>query len=78
MSLDVTISRSSFANLRPKHVLYKRTLAHRICVCITLKNVQLLLNSLVKEIEGLSHSLNDYVKQMVCGENDERCMSNVS
>lgn len=71
---DVSIGRSSFAKVRPAHVLNQRTLPHRGCLCITHENVHLLLIALVKEIDGSSNHLDDYTRQVVCDESDEACM----
>ena len=72
-TLDMSIGRSSFAKLRPKYVLYKNTLAHRMCLCIVHENIHLLLEALAEEIDGLSNNLNDYAKKTVRGETKESC-----
>ncbi len=74
VALGVSISPSAFAKLRPKHILSKNTLAHRICVCVIHENVNLLLEVLSKEVHGLKNNLNDFLSKLVCDENEECCM----
>ena len=73
-SIGVSISRSSFAKLRPKHVLYKRTLPHRTCLCVIHENVCLLLDSLSRDVPHISNDLHDYTAELVCSQDDESCM----
>ncbi|CAF4304875.1 unnamed protein product [Rotaria socialis] len=70
----ISISRSSFAKIRPKYILPKYTLAHRICVCVVHENVSLLLEVLSKEVRGLKDNLNEFLCKMVCDESEESCM----
>ncbi|CAF3278014.1 unnamed protein product [Rotaria socialis] len=72
--LCISISRSSFAKIRPKYILPKYTLAHRICVCVVHENVSLLLEVLSKEVRGLKDNLNEFLCKMVCDESEESCM----
>ncbi|CAF1514376.1 unnamed protein product, partial [Didymodactylos carnosus] len=73
-----SISRSTFANLRPEHVLYKSTLAHRVCVCIYHENVNLIIRSLSRNINGsFCQDLSTLTSSLVCDETDERCMSSI-
>jgi hypothetical protein len=74
IALGISIGRSSFAEIRPKHILFKRTLAHRVCVCVTHENVILLLKVLSKEVRSLKNNLNDFVSKLVCSDNSEDCM----
>ena len=52
----------------------KRTLAHRICVCVIHENVNLLLEVLSKEVHGLKNNLNKFLLKLVCDEDEEHCM----
>ncbi|CAF0921078.1 unnamed protein product, partial [Didymodactylos carnosus] len=71
---NVVISRSSFAKLRPKFVLYKKTFAHRVCICVIHENISLLLESLSKQINGFTSNLREFTSKMVCDELNELCM----
>jgi len=48
----ISLSRSSFADLRPPFVVPKAALAHRNCLCLYHENVCLLLKSLDKYVAG--------------------------
>ncbi|CAM4793442.1 unnamed protein product [Rotaria magnacalcarata] len=69
-----SISRSSFAEFRPIYVLPKKTLAHRICICVTHENVNLLLKALSGHVQGLTNSLNTFLSKLVCDGKQESCM----
>ncbi|CAF4340794.1 unnamed protein product [Rotaria magnacalcarata] len=71
---SASISRSSFAEFRPTYVLPKKTLAHRICICVTHENVNLLLKALSGHVQGLTNSLNTFLSKLVCDEKQESCM----
>lgn len=45
-----------------------------MCLCIIHENINLLLNALSKEINGLKNDLSEYTSKIVCDENDEHCM----
>ncbi|CAF2106749.1 unnamed protein product [Rotaria magnacalcarata] len=60
-----SISRSSFAEFRPTYVLPKKTLAHRICICVTHENVNLLLKALSGHVQGLTNSLNTFLSKSI-------------
>ncbi|CAF3951677.1 unnamed protein product [Adineta steineri] len=70
----LSIGPSSFAKLRPKFVLSKNCLAHRVCVCITHENVSLLLEALSKEVPGLANNLNTFLSKLVCDQHEKSCM----
>ncbi|CAF0974483.1 unnamed protein product [Didymodactylos carnosus] len=71
----VQISRSKFAELRPKNVLYKSTLAHRVCICIIYENINLILQALSKHVNGnYCHDLSTFTSRLVCDENNHKCM----
>jgi len=74
IALDISISRSMFAKLRPKNILYKNTLPHSVCVCVVHENIDLLLVVLSKEVNGLKSNLSDFLSKMVCDEAEEICM----
>ncbi|CAF4083557.1 unnamed protein product [Rotaria magnacalcarata] len=62
---SASISRSSFAEFRPTYVLPKKTLAHRICICVTHENVNLLLKALSGHVQGLTNSLNTFLSKSI-------------
>lgn len=72
--VGMSISRSSFAKSRPKHVVYKRTLPHRSCLCVAHENIHLLLKALSGEINGLETDLSQFTSKMVCNDTNENCM----
>lgn len=51
---SVSLSRSSFAELRPRFVLPKAALAHRNCLCLYHENVCLILKSLDKSKKSVT------------------------
>ncbi|CAF1513785.1 unnamed protein product [Adineta steineri] len=70
------VSRSMFAQLRPKYVVVKSMMAHRVCLCIYHQNVILLIESLSKFINGTACSnLQAFTAALVCDESNEQCMS---
>ncbi|CAF3406874.1 unnamed protein product, partial [Rotaria socialis] len=72
---NITISLSSFQNLRPAYILYKSSIPHNVCVCIYHENIALLLKSLNKHVQGLDTiDLNSFVKLIVCNDQNETCM----
>ncbi|CAF4522087.1 unnamed protein product, partial [Didymodactylos carnosus] len=72
---NVSLSRSSFAELRPPFVVQKAALAHRNCLCLYHENVCLLLKSLGKYVDGrFCSSLQMFTDNMVCSTNNEECM----
>ena len=70
----MSISRVSFAKLRPKFVLPKNCLAHRICICIIHENVSLLLEALSSHVQGLANNLDTFLSKLVCNQHKEFCM----
>ena len=72
---NVSLSRSSFAELKPPFVLSKATLAHRNCLCVYHENVCLILKYLDKHVGGkFCSSLEVFTGGMVCSTNNEECM----
>jgi hypothetical protein len=72
----IDVSRSTFAQLRPKHVMVKSAMSHRVCVCLYHQNVSLLIDALSKHINGSSCSdLQAFTKALVCDDTNEQCMS---
>jgi hypothetical protein len=70
------VARTVFAEIRPKHILVKSSLAHRVCVCIYHENVNLLLNSLSKRVNGsVCSNLYSFTSALVCDESNYDCMS---
>ena len=69
------VSRSLFAQLRPKHIMIKSSMPHRVCVCLYHQNVDLLISALSKYVNGTScNDLQTFTKSLVCDETDEQCM----
>ncbi|CAF3615613.1 unnamed protein product [Rotaria sp. Silwood1] len=73
---NVSLSCSSFADLRPQFVILKAALAHRNCLCLYHENVCLLLKSLDKYVTGkYCSSLQTFTDSLVCSTtNNEECM----
>ena len=70
------VSRSLFAELRPKHILVKSMMAHRVCLCLYHQNVILLVDVLSKFINGAAcSSLQAFTTALACDESNEECMS---
>ena len=70
------MGRTTFAEIRPKHVVVKSSTAHHVCVCIYHENVNLLLNGLSKHINGSQCSiLHSFTSVLVCDESNYDCMS---
>ncbi|CAF1442485.1 unnamed protein product, partial [Didymodactylos carnosus] len=71
----VDVSRSLFAQLRPQQIVVKSSMAHRVCVCLYHETVNLLLNALLKHINGLAcSSLQAFTGALACDESNEQCM----
>ncbi|CAF0950722.1 unnamed protein product [Didymodactylos carnosus] len=63
----ISISKSTFQELRPRFVLYKSTLAHRICICVYHENIHLLINVLSKHVTGLkAGDLSAFTSMLIC------------
>ncbi|CAF3317809.1 unnamed protein product [Rotaria sp. Silwood2] len=74
--LGEDISSTSFSELRPKYVLIKSLMTHRVCVCAYHENVNLLLNVLQKHVKGgVCSDLKTFTSSLVCDEFNEVCMS---
>ncbi len=72
---NITISRSSFQDLRPSNVLYKSSTPQNVYVCVYHENISLLLKALDEQIYGLkSIDLNAFVKLLVCDDTQQACM----
>ncbi|CAF1021678.1 unnamed protein product [Adineta ricciae] len=72
---NISLSRSSFAALRPSFVVLKAALAHRNCLRLYHENICLLLKSLDKYVDGkYCTSLDNFVNCLVCSNNNEECM----
>ena len=67
---DKKLGKSKFADLRPKHVCLRSDTPANICLCIYHENVRLILESL----PGMTSSTADFVKRIVCSDEDEKCM----
>ena len=65
-----------FTETRPEHILVKSSLAHRVCVCIYHENVNLILNSLSKHVNGsICSDLYSFTSGLVCDDSNYDCMS---
>ncbi|CAF1292332.1 unnamed protein product [Adineta steineri] len=72
----ISIARTTFAEMRPQHVVVKSSMAHRICVCVYHENISLLLSSLSKHINGSSCSdLRSFTSALVCDDSCYECMA---
>ncbi|CAM4848043.1 unnamed protein product [Rotaria magnacalcarata] len=72
----ISLGRTVFADVRPKYVVVKSSMAHRVCVCIYHENVNLLLNSLCKHVNGsVCSDLHSFTSALVCDESNYDCMS---
>ncbi|CAM4792277.1 unnamed protein product [Rotaria magnacalcarata] len=73
---SISLGRTVFADVRPKYVVVKSSMAHRVCVCIYHENVNLLLNSLCKHVNGsVCSDLHSFTSALVCDESNYDCMS---
>ncbi|CAF5219604.1 unnamed protein product, partial [Rotaria magnacalcarata] len=67
----ISLGRTVFADVRPKYVVVKSSMAHRVCVCIYHENVNLLLNSLCKHVNGsVCSDLHSFTSALVCDESN--------
>lgn len=74
---SVNIGKSSFAALRPKHVLLVSNMPHNVCGCRYHNNVILLLESLHRKVPNIPlYSREIFLPLCVCDINAENCMSN--
>ena len=72
---NISISRSSFAELRPPFVIPKAALAHRNCLYLYRENICLLLKSLDKHVNGnYWSSLEKFTDSLVCSTENVQCM----
>ncbi|CAF1442411.1 unnamed protein product [Rotaria sordida] len=72
----ISVGRTAFAEIRPKHISVKSSMAHRVCICIYHENVNLLLNSLSKHVNGsFCSNLYSFTSALVCDESNCDCMS---
>lgn len=72
---NVSLSRSSFAELKSPFVLSKAALAYKNCLCVYHENVCLILKSLDKHVGGeFCSSLEVFTGSMVCSTNNGECM----
>ncbi|CAF3560631.1 unnamed protein product [Rotaria sp. Silwood1] len=71
----ISVDRTVFAEIRPKHISVKSSIAHRVYVCIYHENVNLLLNSLSKHVNGsFCSDLYSFTSALVCDESNYDCM----
>ena len=74
---EMTIKKSTFAELRPKHVLLSSKMPHNVCACKYHGNVILLLEALHRVCPSIPlYSRNEFISLCVCDIEDETCMSN--
>ncbi|CAF2040481.1 unnamed protein product [Rotaria magnacalcarata] len=72
----ISLGRTVFAELCPKHVVVTSSMAHRVCVCIYYENVNLLLNILCKHInESQCSNLHSFTSVLVWDESNYDLMS---
>lgn len=70
-----SLSVTSFSELRPVNILVQSSMPHRNCLCSYHENVNLLLKSLSKHINGVDlNSLHAFSSILVCNEDNEECM----
>ena len=71
---DVKIGRSTFAKLKPLHVLQRREISKDACLCLYLQNIILLCGAIYKAIPNFPKFSGDFVGNMVRSTNSELCM----
>ncbi|CAF1573778.1 unnamed protein product [Adineta ricciae] len=72
---NISLSTTSFTELRPIHVLLQSSLCHRSCLCSYHENVNLLLKSLSKHVKSTDlNSIQTFLSAPVCNEQNEDCM----
>ncbi|CAF0995156.1 unnamed protein product [Rotaria sp. Silwood1] len=72
----ISVDRTVFAEIRPKHISVKSSIAHRVYVCIYHENVNLLLNSLSKHVNGsFCSDLYSFTSALVCDESNYDCIN---
>ena len=72
---NLSLSVTSFNEVRPVNVLVQSSMPHRNCLCSYHENVNLLLKSLSKHINGVNlNSLQAFSSILVCDEENEECM----
>ncbi|CAF1255119.1 unnamed protein product [Rotaria sordida] len=72
----ISVSQTAFAEIRPKHISVKSSMAHRVCISIYHENVNLLLNSLSKHVNGsFCSNLYSFTSALVCDESNYDFMS---
>ncbi|CAF1252625.1 unnamed protein product [Rotaria sordida] len=73
---SISVSQTAFAEIRPKHISVKSSMAHRVCISIYHENVNLLLNSLSKHVNGsFCSNLYSFTSALVCDESNYDFMS---
>ena len=72
-NVDVNVSFSKFAELRPPHVLLQKDMPHNMCLCKIHENVRLLLQGLSKVIP-FETQLRSFISKIVCDQDNEGCM----
>ncbi len=70
----ISISRSKFCSLRPKHIKLMEERPHNVCVCVTHENVRMLLEVL-KDHTDLPGCLTKFTDQLVCDSSSKKCMT---
>ena len=71
---DITISRSKFCELRPKHIKLFDQIPHNVCVCLYHENIRLLLLALQDE-SPLPENTSQFTELMVCDTDNKKCMT---
>ena len=75
VNTNITLSLTSFNELRPSNILTQSNMSHRSCLCTYHENINLLLKSLFKYIRCTPlESLQQFSSMLVCDETEEKCM----
>lgn len=70
----ITIGKSKFAELRPKHIKLFDEIPHNVCVCSYHENMRLLLLAL-KPVIDIPTKFSAFINQIVCDSSSQICMS---
>lgn len=72
---NMSIGLTKFCELRPPHVRLQNDTPHSVCTCVVHENVRFLLVSLHRKGVPVSQILRDFIGQVVCDQNSEKCMN---
>lgn len=73
---ELKISKSKFAELRPKHILLSSKLPHNVCLCKYHENFIMVLESLHNQIPHIPKYSQNFPLMLVCNTDSADCWCN--